>query len=139
MCKASSAEQCGTCVADCGASFLSQADRQLRLLEQRPGPSNIIVVGGGYCGIELATTVAERMGGRGRLQLVTGGAVCSSHKQYLLWQYKLQARRLFVSVHLERCCEGAGGSVSAPHVSANSATMTQENHCLGFISGGRDG
>ncbi|CAL8467168.1 g6704 [Coccomyxa elongata] len=50
-----------------------RADRQLRLLEQRPGPSNVIVVGGGYCGIELATTVAERMGGRGRLQLVTGG------------------------------------------------------------------
>ena len=76
--------QCGSCVADRGANFLSQADRQLRLLEQRPGLSNVIVVGGGYCGIELATTVAERMGGRGRLQLVTGGAADLGNKFWTL-------------------------------------------------------
>ncbi len=45
------------------------------MLEQRPGVADVVVVGGGYCGIELATTVAERMQGSGRVQLITGGSL----------------------------------------------------------------
>ena len=46
------------------------------MLELRPGVADVVVVGGGYCGIELATTVAERMRCRARVQLVTGGTHC---------------------------------------------------------------
>lgn len=51
-----------------------QVDAQLRVLEQRPGVADVVVVGGGYCGVELAASMAERLQGHGRVQLITGGA-----------------------------------------------------------------
>lgn len=35
--------------------------------------SEVIVVGAGYAGVELAASVAERLRGRAHLQLVTAG------------------------------------------------------------------
>ena len=57
-----------------------QALRQLEALEQqRPaaasGSLRVTVVGAGYAGIELATTLAERIGSRGFVQIIHGGAV----------------------------------------------------------------
>ena len=57
-----------------------QALRQLEALEQqRPaaasGSLRVTVVGAGYAGIELATTLAERIGSRGFVQIIHGGAL----------------------------------------------------------------
>lgn len=54
---------------------LGQTERQLALLEQRPGLADVVVVGAGYAGIELATSVAERMQGRARMKVITAGRV----------------------------------------------------------------
>ena len=57
-----------------------QALRQLEALEQQQPTSRslqVTVVGAGYAGIELATTLAERIGSRGFVQIIHGGA-CSS-------------------------------------------------------------
>lgn len=50
-----------------------QADSELKALEARPGTAEVLVVGTGYAGIELATTVAERLGSRGHVRMITAG------------------------------------------------------------------
>lgn len=35
--------------------------------------AEVVVVGGGYSGVELAAVVAERLQGRGRVKLITNG------------------------------------------------------------------
>lgn len=51
-----------------------QAKERLQDLQRRPsGLSEVVVVGGGYAGIELATTAAEMLAGRGRVKLVSSG------------------------------------------------------------------
>ena len=36
-------------------------------------PADVVVVGAGYAGVELASTVAERLGTRAAVQLVSAG------------------------------------------------------------------
>lgn len=52
-----------------------QVDRELKALEARVGTAEVLVVGTGYAGIELATTVAERLGAKGQVRMVTAGGV----------------------------------------------------------------
>ena len=40
------------------------------------GTAEVLVVGTGYAGIELATTVAERLGSKGQVRMVTAGDCC---------------------------------------------------------------
>ena len=48
-------------------------------IEARPaggsGPADVVVVGAGYAGVELASTVAERLGTRAAVQLVSAGSI----------------------------------------------------------------
>ena len=39
------------------------------------GPADVVVVGAGYAGVELASTVAERLGTRAAVQLVSAGSI----------------------------------------------------------------
>jgi hypothetical protein len=55
-----------------------QTERQLAQLEQRAGPADVVVVGAGYAGIELATSVAERLQGRARMKVITAGGVSAA-------------------------------------------------------------
>ena len=48
-----------------------QVVARLEALEASGGFAEIVVVGGGYAGVELAAVVAERLQGRGRIKLVT--------------------------------------------------------------------
>lgn len=48
-----------------------QVAGRLALLEERLSYPEVVVVGGGYAGVELAAVVAERMRGRARIKLVT--------------------------------------------------------------------
>ncbi|KAK9861118.1 hypothetical protein WJX84_003805 [Apatococcus fuscideae] len=60
----------------CDYKDAMQALRQLEMLEQRQqasGSLSVTVVGAGYAGIELATTLAERIGPRGFVQIIHGG------------------------------------------------------------------
>ena len=54
-------------------------------IERRaPGvPADVVVVGAGYAGVELASTVAERLGSRAAVQLVSAGP----HTQNACCQY----------------------------------------------------
>ena len=54
--------------------MLLQVAARLRLVEQHVGYPEVVVVGGGYAGVELAAVVAERLQGRGRIKLVTSAA-----------------------------------------------------------------
>jgi hypothetical protein len=54
--------------------LLLQVAARLRLVEQHVGYPEVVVVGGGYAGVELAAVVAERLQGRGRIKLVTSAA-----------------------------------------------------------------
>ncbi|KAL3147685.1 hypothetical protein ABBQ32_002435 [Trebouxia sp. C0010 RCD-2024] len=49
--------------------------RRVEEIEARPPgvPADVVVVGAGYAGVELATTVAERLGNRAAVQLVSAG------------------------------------------------------------------
>ena len=60
-----------------------QVEAELRALEARPGTAEVLVVGTGYAGIELATTVAERLGSRGQVRMVTAGRCPLPHPQGL--------------------------------------------------------
>jgi NADPH-dependent 2,4-dienoyl-CoA reductase/sulfur reductase-like enzyme len=51
----------------------TQVRGRLSLLDQRLGHPEVVVVGGGYAGVELAAVVAERLRGRARIKLVTSG------------------------------------------------------------------
>ena len=42
-------------------------------LERRASQAEVMVVGAGYAGVELASTVAERLGFKGRVKLVSAG------------------------------------------------------------------
>lgn len=59
-------------------------DKHLRNLERKKfgkgqPPIRVIVVGSGYCGVELAATVAERLADRGRVQVVNvASTICPS-------------------------------------------------------------
>lgn len=48
-----------------------QVAARLALLEDRVSYPEVVVVGGGYAGVELAAVVAERLQGRARIKLVT--------------------------------------------------------------------
>lgn len=50
-----------------------QVEAELKALEARPGTAEVVVVGTGYAGMELATTVAERLGSKGQVRMVTAG------------------------------------------------------------------
>ena len=52
---------------------LAQVAARLALLEKRVEYPELVVVGGGYAGVELAAVVAERLRGRARIKLVTSG------------------------------------------------------------------
>ncbi|KAG0583473.1 hypothetical protein KC19_3G139000 [Ceratodon purpureus] len=50
-----------------------EVDRRLVALEKYASPvtpAEVVVVGSGYCGIELAATLAERLGNKGRIKVV---------------------------------------------------------------------
>lgn len=49
-----------------------QTQREVEMLEQA-GSSTVIVVGSGPAGVELATTVAARLGNRTNVNLVSTG------------------------------------------------------------------
>lgn len=59
-------------------------EKQLRSLERkrfgkRESPIQVIVVGSGYCGVELAATIAERLADRGKVQVVNvASTICPS-------------------------------------------------------------
>lgn len=42
-------------------------------LERGASQAEVMVVGAGYAGVELASTVAERLGFKGRVKLVSAG------------------------------------------------------------------
>lgn len=48
-----------------------QVAARLALLESRLSYPEVVVVGGGYAGVELAAAVADRLKGRARIKLVT--------------------------------------------------------------------
>ncbi|KAI7840189.1 hypothetical protein COHA_005972 [Chlorella ohadii] len=48
-----------------------RVNERLTLLEQRVEYPEVVVVGGGYAGVELAAVVAERLRGRARIKLIT--------------------------------------------------------------------
>ena len=50
-----------------------QAQARLQALERQPHPAEVAVIGAGYAGVELATTVQERLGRQGQVKLVTAG------------------------------------------------------------------
>lgn len=52
---------------------LLQAQARLQVLERQPRPAEVAVIGAGYAGVELATTVQERLGRRGQVKLITAG------------------------------------------------------------------
>lgn len=55
-----------------------QVLRRVEEIEARPAggsaPADVVVVGAGYAGVELASTVAERLGTRAAVQLVSAGS-----------------------------------------------------------------
>ncbi|GLJ50363.1 hypothetical protein SUGI_1073170 [Cryptomeria japonica] len=61
-----------------------KVDKHLRTLERKKfgkgqPPIRVIVVGSGYCGVELAATVAERLADRGKVQVVNvASTICPS-------------------------------------------------------------
>ena len=52
---------------------LLQAQARLQVLERQARLAEVAVIGAGYAGVELATTVQERLGRRGQVKLVTAG------------------------------------------------------------------
>ncbi|KAL4423108.1 hypothetical protein ABPG77_004791 [Micractinium sp. CCAP 211/92] len=63
-------------VRECALPFSTYQDSQrvaarLALLESRLSYPEVVVVGGGYAGVELAAAVADRLQGRARIKLVT--------------------------------------------------------------------
>ena len=47
---------------------------RLDALAAAPATPEVVIVGGGYAGVELAAAMADKLGGRGRIQLVTSAA-----------------------------------------------------------------
>ena len=94
-------------------SLTVQVEAELRALEARPGTAEVLVVGTGYAGIELATTVAERLGSKGQVRMVTAGRRPLPHPkpvlsfqdvgQWGLRRHHLQGH-MFVVVSLHGAC-----------------------------------
>lgn len=55
----------------CRSAMPCQVAARLALLESRLSYPEVVVVGGGYAGVELAAAVADRLQGRARIKLVT--------------------------------------------------------------------
>ena len=57
-------------------SLLLQVVRRVEAIEARPAgaPADVVVVGAGYAGVELASTVAERLGTQAAVELVSAGS-----------------------------------------------------------------
>lgn len=60
-----------------------QVLKRLEALEQAGGLVEVAVVGAGYAGIELAATVAERLGAKGNVKVITASEYPESLK--LCW------------------------------------------------------
>ena len=52
------------------AYFLLQVMDTLRELKAGPTQADVVIVGGGYAGVELAATVAELLAGQGRVKVM---------------------------------------------------------------------
>ena len=59
------------------ALLLRQVMDKLREFERRTVAADVVVVGGGYAGVEIATTVAEKLGGLGRVKVAADPDVCN--------------------------------------------------------------
>lgn len=46
-----------------------QVMEEVSALKARPAPAEVLVVGGGYAGVELAATLAEKLTGHGRVKV----------------------------------------------------------------------
>ena len=53
-----------------------QVMEEVSALKERPAPADVVVVGGGYAGVELAATLAEALTGHGRVK-VSLCAICT--------------------------------------------------------------
>ena len=53
--------------------MLWQVNRRVEALEAAGAPPDILVVGAGYAGVELAASLADRFGGAARIKIVTAG------------------------------------------------------------------
>lgn len=58
--------------------MFQEVDRRLAELEKErfaaaSAPIDVAIVGSGYCGVELAATLAERLGNRGTIKVVDMG------------------------------------------------------------------
>ena len=51
------------------ANVLLQVMDKLSELKSGPTQADVVIVGGGYAGVELAATVAEMLGGQGRVKV----------------------------------------------------------------------
>jgi len=59
------------CYGDCPCDpyLLLQVMDKLTELMTRPTPVDVVIVGGGYAGVELAATVAEKLADQGRVKV----------------------------------------------------------------------
>lgn len=65
-CRHSDAVVCGTLKT---IRLELQVMDELHVLMERPDPAEVVVVGGGYAGVELAATVAEKLAGKGQVKV----------------------------------------------------------------------
>lgn len=61
----------GSSVATKISSDVLQVMEQLKALQERPAgmQSDVVVIGGGYAGVELSAVVAEKLGANGRVKV----------------------------------------------------------------------
>ena len=80
-----------------------QLEKQLQLLtESNTGKIRVVIVGGGYSGVELACKLADRLGDRGRLRLVeiSDFILCNSPDYNRKAATRaLDARRVFIDLN----------------------------------------
>ncbi len=55
------------------STAMPQVQQRLELLESQGAGPEVVIVGAGYAGIELAAVLGERLKGRGRLNIITAG------------------------------------------------------------------
>lgn len=56
----------------------AQVISRLEVLEANVMHPEVVVVGGGYAGVEIAAVIADRLGGRARIKLLTAGTEAKS-------------------------------------------------------------